>query len=348
MKKIFLIKISLIILLVGCKTLNTDSENNAKEFISAIKLEASDPTSYANTITEKEFEKLLTDFASDDMEGRETGESGQKKAAAYLKSYYQNLNIPSPATIDYFQYIPKEFFNGSIKKSENVIAFLEGTEYPDELIVISAHYDHLGINANGGIYNGADDNGSGTTSILQIAEAFAKAKKEGAGPKRSILFLHFTGEEKGLYGSRYYTENPLFPLKNTVCDLNIDMIGRIDDEHSNAPNYIYIIGSDRLSNELHLINEAINNKYTLFNLDYKYNKKSDPNRFYYRSDHYNFAKNDIPIIFYFNGVHDDYHKITDEVDKINYDLLTKRSKLIFYTAWELANRKNRILLNADY
>ncbi|WP_010180720.1 M28 family metallopeptidase [Aquimarina agarilytica] len=335
-----------LLLVVGCKTLSTDNkEEKIVDLISNIKLEAVDPTSYANTITENELKETLYEFADDAMEGRETGELGQKKAAAYLKAHYKKIGIPSPDTINYYQNIPKEFFSGSIKKSENVVAFLEGTTYPEEIIVLSAHYDHLGVNSRGEIYNGADDNGSGTMSILQIAEAFVKAKKEGVGPKRSILFLHVTGEEKGLYGSRYYTENPLYPLKNTVCNLNVDMIGRVDAAHENAPNYIYIIGSDRLSNELHLINEAVNEKYTLFNLDYKYNKKSDPNRFYYRSDHYNFAKNNIPIIFYFNGVHNDYHEVSDVPTSINYELLTKRSKLIFFTAWEIANRKERILLN---
>ncbi len=332
------------LLVLGCKTI-TRNDNKQKAITTNIKLEATDPTSYANTITEKELKETLYKFAANEMEGRETGELGQKKAAAYLKAFYQNMKIPSPSGIDYYQYIPKEFFSGNIKKSENVVAFLEGDTFPDEVIVLSAHYDHLGLKTSEEVFNGADDNGSGTMSILQIAEAFAKAKKEGAGPKRSILFLHFTGEEKGLYGSRYYTENPLYPLKNTVCNLNVDMIGRVDAAHESAPNYIYIIGSDRLSNELHLINEAVNDKYALFNLDYKYNKESDPNRFYYRSDHYNFAKNNIPIIFYFNGVHDDYHKISDVADKIKYNLLTKRTKLIFYTAWEIANRKKRILLN---
>ncbi len=345
--RIFFWRSIFFLLVIGCKTLNTDEENQkiAKTAVSNVKLEAINPTLYANTITEKELKKTLYEFANNEMEGRETGEFGQKKAAAYLKAFYENVGIPSPAGLDYYQYIPKEFFSGAIKKSENVVAFLEGTTHPDEIIVLSAHYDHLGVNTNDEVFNGADDNGSGSMSMLQIAEAFAKAKKEGVGPKRSILFLHVTGEEKGLYGSRYYTENPLYPLKNTVCNLNVDMIGRVDKEHESAPNYIYIIGSNRLSDELHLINEAVNEKYTLFNLDYKYNKESDPNRFYYRSDHYNFAKNNIPIIFYFNGVHSDYHKVSDVAEKINYNLLTKRSKLIFYTAWEIANRKNRILLN---
>src|SRR5690606_10497180 len=161
-------------------------------------------------------------------------------------------------------------------------------------------------------------------------------------PKRSILFLHVTGEEKGLLGSKYYTDTqPVFPLENTIADLNIDMIGRVDDEHQSNPDYVYLIGSDKLSTELHNLSEAVNQKYFNLQLDYTFNDKDDPNRFYYRSDHYNFAKNNIPIIFYFNGVHEDYHQPGDTPDKINYEILAKRTQLIFATAWELANGENR-------
>ncbi|HZJ36405.1 MAG TPA: M28 family peptidase, partial [Gillisia sp.] len=182
---------------------------------------------------------------------------------------------------------------------------------------------------------------SGTVAILEIAEAFMKAKASGFGPKRSILFLNVTGEEKGLVGSKYYTDNPIFPLAQTVADLNIDMIGRRDVAHQGNNNYVYLIGSDKLSTELHNLSEAVNSKYMNMDFDYTYNDENDPNRFYYRSDHYNFAKNNIPIIFYFNGVHADYHKMTDTPDKIEYDLLAKRAKLIFLTAWEIANRPER-------
>lgn len=230
--------------------------------------------------------------------------------------------------------------------SENVVAYIKGSEKPDEIVVISAHLDHEGIK-NGEVYNGADDDGSGTIAILEIAEAFKAAEKAGHGPKRSILFLHVTGEEKGLLGSRYYTDNdPIFPLKNTVADLNIDMIGRTDPKRTEGDrNYIYLIGSDKLSTDLHNISEEVNSKYTNVELDYTYNDENDPNRFYYRSDHYNFAKNNIPVIFYFNGTHADYHKPSDTPDKIEYDLLENRTKLVFHTAWEVANRADRIVVD---
>lgn len=233
--------------------------------------------------------------------------------------------------------------NSNSINSENVLAFIKGSEKPEEILVISSHLDHEGIK-EGQIYNGADDDGSGTVALLEIAEAFKTAVKEGKGPKRSILFLHVTGEEKGLLGSKYYTDfNPVFPLENTIADLNIDMIGRVDDKHADTPNYVYLIGSDRLSTELHQISEATNEKYTKIEIDYTYNAENDPNRFYYRSDHYNFAKHNVPAIFYFNGSHADYHKPTDTPDKIAYDLLETRTRLVFYTAWQLVNQEQRIV-----
>ena len=301
---------------------------------------------FAAGITEADLKTRLYIIASDEFEGRNTGEPGQKMAAAYLKNFYADKNIASPlGEGNYFQEIPTAYLVANLKPSENVVAFIKGSEKPDEILVISAHYDHLGIDKDGEIYNGADDDGSGTVAVMAIAEAFQKAVEDGNGPKRSILFLHVTGEEKGMLGSKYYANFPIFPLENTVADLNIDMIGRTDEAHENNPNYIYLIGSDKLSTELHNLSEEMNHKFTKLKLDYKYNEDSDPNRFYYRSDHYSFAKNNIPVIFYFNGTHENYHRISDTPDKINYELLEKRTKLVFYTAWEIANRENRITVD---
>lgn len=301
---------------------------------------------YASEIDTSNLKEHLYILASDTLEGRKTGEKGQKIAAKYIADQYRELGISPPVGYDnYYQEIPHEFIKQeSNSSSENVIAYIRGNEKPDELLIISAHYDHLG-NKGDEIYCGADDNASGTSAVLTIAKAFQKAELDGNGPKRSILFLHLTGEEEGLYGSKYYTVHPIFPLSNTVCNLNIDMVGRIDKKHKNNPNYVYLIGADKLSSDLHELSEDVNNKYIGLKLDYTYNEKNDPNRFYYRSDHYNFAKNKIPIIFYFNGVHEDYHKPTDTPDKINYKILAKRSQLIFYTAWEIANRENRLVVD---
>jgi len=298
---------------------------------------------FAAGIMEADLKTHLYIIASDEFEGRNTGEPGQKLAAEYIKDFYITRNIASPlGGNNYFQTISSEHLSRNLKPSENVIAFIKGSVYPDEILVVSAHYDHLGMDKDGEVYNGADDDGSGTVAVMAIAEAFQKAVEEGNGPKRSILFLHVTGEEKGLLGSKYYVNFPIFPLANTVSNLNIDMIGRSDEANEKDPNYIYLIGSDKLSTELHNLSEEMNNKFTKLKLDYKYNLDSDPNRFYYRSDHYNFAKNNIPVIFYFNGTHENYHRTSDTPDKINYELLAIRTKLVFYTAWEIANRENRI------
>ena len=515
MKKVLLL-VSITAFIIGCSS--TKSTTTAKADVAKVKKEV---TAFAETITAAELKEALYTYASDDFEGRETGEPGQKKAVEYLKNHYVSLGIPSPiAEDDYFQEVPlvkqatpevtfsintKEFkaiddfvsvaeandglltteevvflgygietdkfssygnidvkdkvvlikagepqtdsiytvsgstksspwstrsqyglkreialkkgakailfydakiypmvaqsmggsggritlkgdasdkmhyffINSSIAKtllptidtdseakiittpvsinytsksedinSENVLAFIKGSEKPDEIIVISAHLDHEGIK-DGKIYNGADDDGSGTVAVLEIAEAFKAAADNGQTPKRSILFLHVTGEEKGLLGSRYYSDmDPIFPLKNTVANLNIDMIGRSDPKRKiQTKNYVYLIGSDKLSIELHNLSEEVNKKYCNIDLDYTFNDENDPNRFYYRSDHYNFAKNNIPVIFYFNGTHDDYHQHTDTPDKIEYDLLENRTRLVFYTAWEIANRENRIVVD---
>ena len=226
---------------------------------------------------------------------------------------------------------------------ENVLGFLEGSdpELASEVLVVSAHYDHIGKRGDA-IFNGADDNGSGSSTILELAQAFMEAKKEGLGPRRSVLFLWVSGEEKGLLGSEYYSTHPVFPLENTVADINVDMVGRIDDAHEGNPNYIYVIGSDRLSTELHNINEAVNRDFTQLELDYTYNAKDDPNNFYERSDHYNFAEKGIPSIFFFNGTHADYHRDTDTIEKIDFDKMVHIGQLVFYNAWQLANQDKRI------
>ncbi|MCP9754827.1 M28 family peptidase [Lacihabitans sp. CCS-44] len=233
-------------------------------------------------------------------------------------------------------------------ETANIMGFLEGTDKKDEVIILSAHYDHVGTNEKGQIHNGADDDGSGTCALLELAEAYSKAKATGNGPRRSILFLWVTGEEKGLLGSKYYTDiNPIIPLEKTVCDLNIDMIGRVDKKHEPNHNYVYLIGNDKLSSELHAISENANKETINFEIDYEFNDPKDPNRFYYRSDHFNFAKNKIPVIFYFTGVHTDYHKPGDDVEKILFEKYSKIVQLVFATSWELANRKERIIVDSD-
>ena len=223
--------------------------------------------------------------------------------------------------------------------ASNVIGYIEGTDKKDEYVFLTGHYDHLGKRGDV-IYYGADDDGSGTVSVIEMAQAFAKAKEEGHGPRRTVVFMTVSGEEKGLWGSEYYSEHPVFPLDKTTVDLNTDMVGRLDPNrnYGDSTNYVYVIGNDKLSSDLEPIHKEANNKYTKMELDYKFNDPKDPERIYFRSDHYNFARKGVPIIFFFDGIHKDYHKPTDTVDKINFDVMEKRVRFIFMTAWEMANR----------
>jgi hypothetical protein len=226
----------------------------------------------------------------------------------------------------------------------NVMGMIEGTDKKDEYVFLTSHYDHIG-KRDTVIYYGADDDGSGTTGILELAEAFAKAKAAGKGPRRSIVFMTVSGEEKGLWGSGYYANHPVYPLEKTTVDLNIDMIGRTATEYlkdKDSANYVFIIGDDKLSSDLAPITDQVNKTYVKMKLDRKYNDPNDPNHFYFRSDHYNFAEKGVPIIFYFNGTHADYHRPTDTPDKINYPMMAKRAQLVFYTAWEMANRNDML------
>ncbi|WP_201984497.1 M28 family peptidase [Hymenobacter rubidus] len=272
---------------------------------------------------------------------------GAKDAA--VQAYLTKINATKQPVKSPFKAMPMQI-RAARKRvpldTENVLGFIEGTDKKEDIIVISAHHDHLGVH-DGEVFNGADDDGSGTSAIITMAEAFAKAKAEGHGPRRSLLFLSVTGEEKGLFGSEYYSKHPIFPLAQTEADLNVDMIGRTDVEHEGKPDYVYVIGSDKLASELKVINEEQNQLYTKLDLDYRFDDPNDPNRFYYRSDHYNFAVNKVPVAFFFNGVHADYHKQSDEIDKIEFNKMEKRARLVFHLAWALANRDGRIAVDSN-
>lgn len=273
------------------------------------------------------------------------GKAGKKviKARKKMEKTGRSKSVAIPVTLNLTQTKDVRELIG-----ENVLGYLEGSDaqLKDEVLVVSAHYDHIGKRGDN-VFNGADDNGSGTTTVLEIAEAFVTAQKQGIGPRRSVLFLLVSGEEKGLLGSEYYASHPVFPLEQTIADINVDMVGRVDEEHADNPEYIYVIGSDRLSTELHRINEAVNKQYTQLELDYTYNAEDDPNRYYYRSDHYNFAVKGIPSVFYFNGTHADYHQATDTVEKINFEKMEKIGRLVFHTAWQLANQDRRIKVDVE-
>lgn len=249
----------------------------------------------------------------------------------------RELDMPISLRIEKFE---------SALLSENVLGMIPGSDRADEYVFVTAHYDHLGKSGEL-IYNGADDDASGTTALLEVAEAMGQAYRTGNGPRRNVVFMTVSGEEKGLLGSEFYSEHPIYPMEHTVADLNIDMVGRVDEEHAETPMYVYLIGSDFLSSELHEISEGVARQFSDVALDYTYNTKDDPNRYYYRSDHYNFARHGVPVIFYMDGGHEDYHQPTDTYDKIPLDVLAARTKLIFHTLWAVANRDARPMVDGE-
>lgn len=317
--------------------------NDYDQYVGRIKYFLTNPGMKLDMEREERSEVLPTFFVRPEVLDNLVG--GKKVREKMIKSIRKKRAPQSKQTKNEASISVKRDENKFV--SDNVLCFIEGSDpiIKHEVVVITAHYDHVGI-IDGEIYNGADDDGSGTVSVLEIAQAFKKAKDEGHGPRRSVLLMLVSGEEKGLLGSEWYTMHPIFPLESTVVDLNIDMIGRVDPEHTDS-NYVYLIGSDKLSTELHEISEKTNATYTNLELDYTYNDPKDPNRYYYRSDHYNFAKNNIPCIFYFSGVHEDYHKPTDTPDKIMYDKTATIARLVFLTAWDIANRDGKLIVNVQ-
>ncbi len=225
-------------------------------------------------------------------------------------------------------------------EAPNVAAFIRGTDPNNEWILVTAHLDHLGEH-HGKVFQGADDNGSGSAALLSLARQLAEWRDMGMQPHRNIALVWFSGEENGLLGSRYFSQNMPMSTDLVVTNINVDMIGRFDEKHDTTSKYLYLIGADRISQELHDIGEAVNARCCNLELDYTYNDPKDPNRYYFRSDHYNFAKLGIPSVFYFSGVHADYHKETDTIEKINFPRMAYITEYLLYATWELANRSNR-------
>jgi hypothetical protein len=236
--------------------------------------------------------------------------------------------------------------------TQNVVAIWEGSDpvLKNEMVAIGAHYDHIGMNPNSAntdkISNGADDDGSGTVSVLSIAEALGKSKMR---PKRSILLVWHCGEEKGLWGSEYFNKFPTVDIKQVTAQLNIDMIGRSRKSDSTEPkdkelsgeSTIYVIGSNMMSSKLGEVVANTNKAYLKMDYDLRYDDPKDPNQFFFRSDHFNYAVNGIPISFWFDGVHVDYHGVGDEPSKIDYNKMEKVARTIFLTMWELGDLKER-------
>ncbi|MDQ2975935.1 MAG: M28 family peptidase [Acidobacteriota bacterium] len=275
----------------------------------------------------------------------------QNAAALFESSYGGQLPEPFELSADKKLSIAVKV-KSDTAATQNVVAVFEGSDpvLKDEYVALGAHYDHIGIGipVNGdAINNGADDDGSGTTALLAMAEALAKASMR---PKRSVLFVWHAGEEKGLWGSRYFTSYPTIPLDRIVTQINIDMIGRSKKEGDtnprnkelSGPNEVYVIGSKMMSTELGDLTEAVNKQYLNITYDYRYDDPNDPNRFFFRSDHFNYARKGIPIVFFFDGEHEDYHRPGDSPDKIDYQKMERITRTVYMTLWEVANRPTRL------
>ncbi len=254
------------------------------------------------------------------------------------------------------RHLKYEPFEGTVEvESNNVIGYIEGghPELKEEVIVLVAHYDHIGIgmpDEHGDmINNGADDNGSGTVALLNIAKAMQQAANDGYRPDRSVLFLHVSAEEKGLLGSRYYSDHPVIPIENTAASFNADMIGRSDDRNIDKgdTDYVYLIGGHLISSELENLVVEANNKSVSMRLDDYYNDLNDPNQLYRRSDHWNFGRLEVPFVFFFTGLHEDYHRPGDTVDKIDFEKLSRITKLIHASTIKTANAENRPEVDND-
>ena len=295
-------------------------------------------------INKKNLEMHLSVLAHDSLEGRETGTDGIEKAAQYIENQFQRIGLKSISdSIGFRQW----YFIYNKVPAFNVIGMIEGDSLKDEYVVISGHYDHLGIGGasdTDSIYNGADDNGSGTAAILVIAEKMFRSKMQGNGPKRNVVFMLFSGEEKGLLGSEYFVDHSILDLEKVSIDVNIDMIGRIDTERKTADtsNYVHVVGTTKMSSELPVLLDQVNGGHSLV-LDGKFDDPNDSHRIFYRSDHFNFAKKGVPILFFYDGMlQGDYHELTDHIEFIDWAVYEKRTRFIYDFIATCANRPNML------
>ena len=271
-----------------------------------------------------------------------------EKLMAFQQSLINNIRGFSPRKTGFsLTHIPHH--SRSRIHTKNVVAKLPGSDpqLADEVVVLTSHYDHVGVgrpdSTGDSIYNGADDDGSGTVALLNVAKALSEARNNGYAPRRSILFLHVSAEEIGLYGSRYYSDHPVVPIDQTVANINIDMIGRIDREHETEgiSDYAYLIGGELISSDLDSLIRLANRQSGNIELDNKYNDLDDPNQFYRRSDHWNFGRHRVPFAFFFSGVHEDYHRPSDEIHKIRFDKMAGIIRTIFASTVIIANEDQR-------
>ena len=288
----------------------------------------------AATITALDLRARIGFLASDALRGRDTPSPGLEAAAAYIASEFATMGLQpagdSGSFVQRYPYIT-DANNGAVEhRPPNVVAVLEGADprLRDTYVVFSAHMDHVGVgqpDARGdSIYNGADDDASGTSAVLEIAEAFASMALR---PARSLIFLTVSGEEKGLLGSAHFTDHPPVPARQMIANINIDMIGRnwADTVAAIGIEYSSLGPLARQVAQLHpelgmtVIDDAWPGE-----------------RFFSRSDHFNFARKEIPALFFFSGTHEDYHRPSDHVEKIDEEKTARIARLIFFLGHAIA------------
>ncbi|MCS6790550.1 MAG: M28 family peptidase [Bacteroidia bacterium] len=307
-------------------------------------------------VSEKDLYAHLQFLAHDALQGREAGTPFEKVAAAYLIAQHRRIGNEPLLPQSYIHVfwlkkpisLPPPEGKSSRKKKKlsqppppspdsveawNVLACRRGSLYPSQYVILSAHYDHIGKSPQGAVFNGADDNGSGTAVLLEVARLISQLPP----PKRTIVFFHTGAEEKGLIGAFRFVQDSLIPIDSIVAMVNTDMVGRTDTLHQPGDRYLYTIGADRATPVLRFIQEEVNALCCQWKLDYRYDSPSDPLRLFYRSDHFAFARKGVPSVFYFGGLHSDYHMPSDDWDKIEPERLRRTAVWLAAMAWSLAN-----------
>jgi hypothetical protein len=290
---------------------------------------------YASSILQRDLKQHVDILASDSLQGREAGTPGGWMAGDYIASCFAQYGLKAPYSGSYFQPID------SLPGARNVVGVLEGIdgiEAEAGAVVVGAHYDHHGMYYYS-VYNGADDNASGVSAMLEIAETLAGMSREGYTPRRSIIFIAYDAKERSMAGSDWYVNHSLTPLARTVACFNMDALGRIDAPPGIDTNYVLVVGVDKHHSPLKQITDAVNVRHQLYlDIDYTfYGSDTFRDVFYHISDQYSFGRHGIPVIFYTSGMHDDLWKPSDDPWKLSFPVLQRRTQLIFYTVWEMAN-----------
>ncbi len=287
---------------------------------------------YASSILRRDLQEHVAILASDSLQGRATGTPGGKMAGDYIARCFEEYGLQAPFNGSYFQIID------SSTQARNVIGIISGTEDADKAIILGAHYDHHGMH-EGVVYNGADDNASGVAAMLAVAKTLASMQKNHYLPKRTIIFIAYDAKEYSMAGSAFYVKHPLVSLKQTMACINLDMLGRIDAPPASDTNYVLVVGAHKNKSKLKEVVDYQNvNKQLNLDIDYTfYGSEVFSQIFYEISDQYNFGKKKIPVLYFTSGMHDDLWKPTDDPDRLSYPILQKRTQLVYYVLWDIAN-----------